>query len=288
MDSQYSHPSSHPPTGLPPSVSSRNNTLATLWERWKHFRQTPDGREWQWYGALFLGFLGFLLVMLILFDVWIMPRYVGLDKVVNVPNVVGMTQLRAFQYLREQGLQPVMRGQYFSNTVPAGYITAQLPYPASEVKPERRIYLDVSKGKQTIEVPRLVGLTLREAKLALLRAEGLQVGRVTYNYNDNLQPDYIYAQSIPMGTKVTVGTQIDVSVSLGARDVYVVMPDLIGKSVDEAQILISSLGLILSSTSKAERTELNETLRPGTIISQVPQKGDSVRSGTPVTLTVTR
>lgn len=273
-------------------MKAKRMTLQERFHAWKEkaqsFIKTPEGREWYWYGMCFLGFLGFLVVLAILFDLVIMPRYVGLDKVVRVPNVSGMTQSQAFKALEEKGLQPRVRGQYFNANVPAGYVTAQLPYPDAEVKPDRSIYLDVSRGKQMIEVPNLVGLNLRDAKLALLRTNGLEMNRVAYDYNENLPPDYIYSQSIREKTKVPVGTQIDVKVSLGYKETSVIVPDVEGKSLEEAQIAITAVGLVVGEVSKGERSELNQTLRPGTVIAQVPPKGETVPSGTPINLTVTR
>jgi eukaryotic-like serine/threonine-protein kinase len=268
----------------------RSNTSSL--EQWKAkyraFVQTPEGREWQWYGICFAGFVGFLLLIVVLMDLVVMPMHVGLSNVIRVPNVAGMNQRAAFDMLQKQGLQPVVRGAYFNNTIPAGYITAQLPYAASEVKPDRKIYLDVSKGKQMVVVPNLIGLTLREAKLALLRVDGLALDRVSYNYNSSLPPDYIYSQSVAEGTTVAIGAMVDVVVSLGAEEQYVMVPDLEGKSELEVEAFLSTKGLTIGTVSTADNAELNSTLRAGTVVAQIPQKGDSVRSGTPVNITVTR
>lgn len=254
-------------------------------ERWKQFIATPQGREWYYYGKIYGIFIGILVVLMILFDVWIMPYYVGLDKVVNVPGVVGHSINNARKMLEEQGLSVRIRNEYFNNTIPAGYVTNQIPYPNTQVKPDRTIYLDISKGKQLIEIPDLVGLTLRDAKLALLRTNGLQMNRISYSYNNNLPPDIIASQSVRKGTKVPYGTQVDVVVSLGAEDVYVAVPEFVGKAVEEAKVLIVKHGLSIGTIITGER---DETRLPGTVLNQIPPARDSVKTGTPVHLTISK
>ncbi len=254
--------------------------------RFQTFIQTPEGREWYWYGRWYAGFIAGLLLLLILMDTWVMPHYVGLDRVVSVPSVVGMNTSAARKMLEDKGLSVRVRNEYYNNNVPAGYITNQIPFPNTQVKPARTIYLDISKGKQLLEMPDLIGLTLRDAKLKFLQMNnGLELNRVSYNYNKNLPPDVIASQSISKGTKVAQGAQVDVVVSLGAEDAYSVVPLLIGKGVEEAKRLIATAGLTLGEVVTGEK---NETMLPGTVINQIPPAKDSVRSGTPVTLTVSK
>jgi serine/threonine-protein kinase len=259
--------------------------LQNLRLRAEQFSQTPEGREWTWYGLCYGGLIVFLALILLVVDLWIMPRYVGLDNIIKVPNVVGMSYTQAYKTLEEAGLSPRVRSEVYNNAVPAGYVTSQLPYPTAEVKPDRSIYLDLSKGKQLIEVPNLIGLNLRDARLALLRANGgLELNKITYNYDERLPPDIIASQSVTPKTKVAFGTMLDVVVSLGAKDVYVAVPNLEGKTLEEAQLLITGAGLSIGNITYGK----SETFGAGVVFDQIPPAGDSVKVTTPIHLTISR
>jgi beta-lactam-binding protein with PASTA domain len=85
----------------------------------------------------------------------------------------------------------------------------------------------VSSGEQKIEVPNLVGKSVREAKL-ILEKSGLKLGELSYDFSDEVPEGAIISQSIPEKSKVSSGTFVSVVVSLGNAEGKVQVPNLIG------------------------------------------------------------
>ncbi|MCS6808559.1 MAG: PASTA domain-containing protein [Bacteroidota bacterium] len=256
----------------------------TLEERLESRAQTSEGKEWIRYsvriGVILLGIavaIGFL-------DTVFMPWYVGHNAVVRTPNVVGMSYGQAVRLLQDNGFTVRVSSENYHNAVPAGHIVTQTPYAGSLVKTSRTIYLSLSKGKQLLEVPNLVGLTVRDARIALMRL-GLSLSSASYQFNNNIPANIIFQQSLPPRQKVGFGARIDVVVSLGPEVVYAVVPDVEGKSLEEARRILALAGFVVGEVIHGE---VNETFMPGTVAKQVPAPFDSVKVGTPVSLTVTR
>lgn len=246
--------------------------------------ETPEGKEWIRYGTRIIAiFLGIAFVIGA-FDLVFMPWYVGHNTVVRTPNITGMSYGQAARILEDNGFAIKIASENYNNTVPSGHIVSQMPYAGSLVKSSRTVYLSLSKGKQLLEVPNLVGLTVRDARIALIRL-GLSLSNASYQFNDNIPANIIFSQSLPAKQKVGFGARVDVVVSLGPEIVYVVVPDVEGKSLDEARRILGAAGFIVGEVIQGE---VNETFVPGTVMKQIPAPNDSVKTGTPINLTVTK
>lgn len=244
----------------------------------------PNKQEWAKYGLRFGYVLVGLAIVIGIFDVLIMPMYVGRGRDTKVPNVTSMSFSQATKMLEEQGLSLKITNEYYNNAVPAGYIVSQLPFPSAIVKPGRTVYIVLSKGKQMIEMPQLQGMTVRDARIALMRL-GLNLNNAAYTFNSSIPANVIFAQTVSAHKKVAFGTSVDVTVSLGAEVVYAVVPDVVGRTLDEAKALLTGAGFMLGEITTGER---NETFLPNTVIAQIPAGRDSVKAGTPISLTVSR
>ncbi len=239
-------------------------------------------REFKIYGILFILLHLIILIGLIVFDQVVMPSVVGLDEVIAVPSVAGMKQQEAVAALQTKGLEVKITGEQFNSNAPAGTVLSQLPYPASLVRYGRRVYLTISKGKQTIPMPRVIGLTLREARITLLKA-GLQLNNVFYVRNDSVARDIVCAQYINSSRDVEYGQLIDLDVSLGAVDAEITVPDLTGKTPSEAEEILVGLGLRIGTTTFEPS---GGTFLPNSIITQFPVSGTIVAAGSAINLIV--
>ncbi len=239
--------------------------------------------EWVRYGLYTLGVFSAILLLLVLFNVLIRPWYVGLNDSVRVPDVVNKGLVEATTAIESRGLYVQVSGEYFHKSIPAGRVISQLPYPNSEVKEGRRIYLAVSKGQETLRMPSLRGMTLREARIILMKS-GLELDEVEYEYNDSVRANLIARQSVPGDKAISTGQKVQVIVSLGPEVVYVTMPDLFGLQLETAEQTLMSKGLVLGMLTAAK----NETFLPNTVVEQLPPAGDSVATGTRIDLTITR
>jgi eukaryotic-like serine/threonine-protein kinase len=245
--------------------------------------KTDAGREWLRYSLrVFLLMFGVTIVIGAM-DIILMPWYVGRDQVTRMPNIQGMSYNQAAKILEESGFSVKVASEYFNNTIPAGHIVSQMPYPMSTVKSSRTVYLTLSRGKQLLEMPNLVGLSVRDARIALIRL-GLSLNNATYEFNDAVAANIIFQQTVKTKERVGFGANVDVRVSLGPETVYAMVPDVEGKALEDARNIISGAGFVVGTINTAS----DETFVSNTVLKQIPAPNDSVKAGTPINLTIAR
>ncbi len=115
--------------------------------------------------------------------------------------------------------------------------------------------------------------------LTQLEKSGLHVD-ITYESSETVDEGVVISQSVAGGTKAVKGTAVLLVVSSGPAGL--VMPDLVGMDVEEAQAKIEAMGL-----SPADITyEVREDVLTGKVVSQMPEADDDVTPDELITLTV--
>jgi len=218
--------------------------------------------------------IGILFVMTMLCDRIIMPWYVNRAGTLEVPDVVNMKYEGASKKLTALGLEPKQGDIRFDKKYPEGTVIAQNPLPGRKVREGRRIYLTVSGGEQLIDVPGLRGRSFRDAKIAL-EQRGLTVGDTLYEASNDFPEGTIISQNIESGTKVRQGTRISLIVSQGKGAGKVLVPDIVGKSLIDAERILMQKGLKVGKVNYQPSTEL----LPNTVVAQYPKAGDLVNQG---------
>lgn len=222
-----------------------------------------------------------LLFIALAFDKILMPWYVRSDASQHVPNVVGIKAEDAYKDLERAGLSPHISDERFDQRYPKGTVILQNPPPESVVKPGRRVYLVVSSGEQLVEVPSIRGRSVRDARFTLERT-GLSMGNISYELSDVYPENTVVAQGVPSGTEVPRGSSIHVVVSQGSEANRVMVPELVGKSVSEAQRLLHQRGLKIGTITHQPIPDL----LPNTIVQQYPHPGDRIPRSQPVDIFV--
>ncbi len=226
---------------------------------------------WQFKLSKFvLLFLAFVFVVL-LFDNLIMPWYVRLGEEYELPDVVTMQIDEARKILEENGFGVVIADSVYDENFDPGTVVEQNPAAFSKVKRGRHVYLTVSIGEKPITMPNLFFKSPREAEL-ILKANGLELGALYYEYSDLALENVVIGQSYPQGQPVKKGTRIDLTISLGPFPQKKLMPDLVGKSLSLAKRQLQLLGI----KDIQIEYETREDILPETIL------GQSVKAGTPV------
>jgi beta-lactam-binding protein with PASTA domain len=128
-------------------------------------------------------------------------------------------------------------------------------------------------------VPNVVGLTSVAARTAIAAAE-LTLGTVTLLPSAAVPPGSVISQSPPGGAKVAAGSVVNLVVSSGPPPV--VMPDVVGLTLDQATTSLTDAGLKLSAVTAAAST----TVPAGSVIDQTPGAGTQVTTGSAVALVV--
>jgi eukaryotic-like serine/threonine-protein kinase len=225
-----------------------------------------SGRWWLWLLAVLVAGAGLAAVLLL-------P---GTQKVA-VPTVVGADQANAEAKLRQDGFQ-VDTTQKTAEQ-PKGQVIGQDPTGGTRAKKGSTVTLTVSDGPQQVAVPQVVGLTVSSARGRLEKA-GLQPSEREEN-SDTVLKGKVVSVSPSEGQKVDKGSSVTLVVSSGKPQADV--PDVTGKSFDEAQSTLQAAGFKVTRTNKE-----TDTKDPDTVLSQNPKGGTQVDSGATVALTVAK
>jgi len=224
---------------------------------------------------------GVLVLFIILFNYALMPWYVSAEEV-SVPKVVGLNEQSAKNILEDNDLEPVIGGERFDERYSKGSVIFQKPDAGSVVKEGRRIFLFVSSGVPLIKVPSLKGKVLRDARMTLERLD-LILGDTSFvesEYPANVIIDQEYYE----GTEVKKGTKVNVTLSAGENAGLITIPDLLGKSLSQAEKLITDNKLSIGRVNY----QPSFSLLPNTVIDQYPGEGNLVEEGTAIDLFVTK
>jgi serine/threonine-protein kinase len=185
---------------------------------------------------------------------------------VAVPEVVGFTQARAEAAVTDAGLTVGEVTQANSDTVDKGLVISQSPEPGTEIDEQAAVSLVVSSGAKESAVPTLVGLSLDEARNALIDA-GLQLGdvkRVPSPENRNT----VVKATPREGTTVPVDSRVNLEVASGENKV----PNVKGKTAEEARSILQQAGFEVE-----ERERESADAAPGTVVDQTPNAGRNAR-----------
>lgn len=221
--------------------------------------------------------------LLFLFNSVLMPWYVKHTNTVQVPDIVGLNFLEAKAKIEEVGLEVKQGDVKYDESKPIGLVLDQNPPAGQMVKMDRRIYLTVCGGEQLIEVPKLFGKTLRDAKFTL-EQRNLEIGEIVKKFSHELQEDYVLNQVIQPGMKVKKSTKVDLIVSNGPEIGSLRIPDLIGKKLEDAKKIISDNNLKIGKINYIS----SKDVAPGQILDQYPKKDKSATQSTVVDLFVSK
>lgn len=222
-----------------------------------------------------------IVIFILLLDNLIMPWFVSSPET-TVPQVVGLQVSEAVNALEVDGFEPLISDTSYGLQVPVGAVFFQKPEAGSVVKEGRTVFLFVSGGLKSIQVPVLKGKSTLDAKFALERL-GLKLGRVE-RLPSSYPEDMIFDQQYAEGTKLKQGDVVGVTISAGRGGGSIIVPDLIGKSLTEARKILADSSLIIGKINY----QPSATLLPNTILDQYPSSGNSLNSGNAVDLFVTK
>ncbi len=234
------------------------------------------------YLLILAGFGLGLVVLFFIFDKIIMPAVVSGSEIVEAPDVAGLKLEKAEKAIEDADLKTEVSVYKYSLEFGENEVMSQIPPGGVKVKTGRHIYLTVSKGKETVDTPYLLGKETHTARYLLSR-KGLTLGSAEYEFNDSLPAGRIVRQNPKFGAETPYGSSINVVVSKGPETTTIV-PNLLMTSFKDAETVLKDHMLILGEVEFVE----DETYLPSTIITQSPPPGEIVLPQTPVNLSVTK
>lgn len=133
-----------------------------------------------------------------------------------------------------------------------------------------------------VKVPSVVGMTKDEAKETLSKKNlGMKVAG--QEPSEQYDKGVVIRQDPGKDTKVDKNSEIKVVVSSGKEKKKVQVPDVTGKSEDDAQSTLVDSNLVVEYAS-----DYSDTVEKGKVISTNPAAGTEVDEGTKVTMTVSK
>ena len=246
---------------------------------------------WGGLGAVLVVWIGLYVV----FDSFIMPSYTRHDTSVQVPNVENRPFDEAKTAMERKGLNVQRQVGRYNPNVDQDVVVDQTPLASATVKPGRRVYLTVNTGDvPMVNIPDLNGVSVREAKNRISSA-GLEVGTVQPDSIPSPYENTITRQSPAPGDSLQRGATVDLWYSTGLGDQSVEIPNVLGRTVADAQQLLlkNQLRFIVVDTtaapSSAERSpsDTTQTLNSLYVRRQGRSPGTEVQAGTEIRLFTT-
>jgi serine/threonine-protein kinase len=197
---------------------------------------------------------------------------------VRVPDVAGEKQVDAAKRLQKAQLLPRAR-QQFSDAAKPGAVIGTRPSAGTEVDCQSRVTMFVSRGKNVVTLPSVIGFQREEAE-----SELEQLGFIVdVDTRDADQPEgEVIGQQPGPDSRLPKGDTVTIIVSTGAGSVIV--PSVEGQSEDGAKANLVERGLSVV----VQETETDEESEDGRVLDQAPDAGTRVRMGDQVTIVVGR
>ena len=209
------------------------------------------------------------------------------SKIVDMPDLVGKPQEEAEKAISENGLK--YEGFQYVETddlTKIGTVASTDPVAGTSLKTGDTVVIVLYKGKNEvlIKVPDFSDMTLEEAKKEADRL-GFDKDNITatFEYDDKVEKDVVITQNGPkIGEEAPADSKIGLVVSLGKP----IIPDIIGKTRDEAEELLSKytleIGEVTEKFDKADAGKIieitgyntNDEVNVGTKIDIVISKGE--------------
>ncbi len=234
------------------------------------------------YLIILLIFFLSLYFVFLLFDGIIMPSIVHSRDLVKVPNLSGKSLDEAIIELQKNKLSYKVVQEIYSEEYPENVVVKHIPTSNLEIKEGRTIYLTLSKGKEMVAVPNLIGFPISIVRNELSKV-GLELGEINYDNSEFIAKDTVMAQSISIGKMVPYGTSVNIVISLGSN-IQISVPSLVGLRYDEVIELLQKTGLSIGEISYKQ----SETFTPNTIIGQDPEAGEFVDKSILINLIISK
>lgn len=214
-----------------------------------------------------------LLVLVAGAGVW----YINSGQFTTVPAVLDMTQEKAEQTLRAEGLEVEVK-RAFSPNVERGHVMATTPENGKRIRGTGTVTITLSKGPEIVQVPDLAGTPIADAKRKL-RDLGLTVGTVHKKFSDEVAKGSVISTDPAAGSKRRPETAVALTVSRGAE---VDVPDVTGRDRADAEATLRGAGF---EVKFADGT-VHSPHEKGKVARQAPGAGGTLGRGDTVTLTL--
>ena len=199
---------------------------------------------------------------------------------ISVPSLVGLNKTEATQILDNLGLRSEVSSEIFSEDIQKGRIISTEPGGGGRVSPNGVVGLVISKGKERILVADLVGKTPDKASQEIANL-GLTVGEIFEAYDMKIASGFVIKTDPESGTEVKRSSIVNLIVSKGIEKISLV--SYVGKGGEQALSELTETGFDVDVEYK-----FSDNVFKGLVISQTPDKSESIPIGSKVKLSVSK
>jgi serine/threonine-protein kinase len=242
----------------------------------------------RWFKKAAIAILAFFAFVLLL-DKVLMPLYVKRGEVSIVPKVLGKPVDAGMKALSDAGFDPIKYEVQYDEKAKEGTILRQTPEGGEESKPGRKVFLIVSSGKEIVSVPDMVGKSLKDARIMLVKAN-LDAGKIDLVFTDSTPSGIVFKQYPAPGTNISAEKSVNLSVSQGPRTGRVPVPDVVGMRLEEAEFKIGNANLRVGEKNFQDRSviEGEKSPKPNTVYDTYPAAGELIEVGSTVNLFIVK
>ena len=196
----------------------------------------------------------------------------------TVPVVNNMVSSEAQKYLENHKFT-VETVYEESSTVPSNRVIRTEPSAGSNVEEGSKVTMVISAVKDTgVKIPDVTGMTEAEAT-AKLENDGFKVTK-TSEKSDTVPKGKVISQDPEAGSPGSFESLVSLVISDGTGKEKNKMPDLTGKTEQEAIELVESVGMKVSAINEI----YSDSVEAGLICGQSYTSGSTVKEGSEVTL----
>ncbi|MFE3786527.1 Stk1 family PASTA domain-containing Ser/Thr kinase [Streptomyces goshikiensis] len=204
----------------------------------------------------------------------------GADNRPNVPKLIGETLEAAQGDANNVGLKVVKEADEPCDGQPKGKICSQNPQPDTKLDKGDSIKVKISSGAPQVPVLDVINLTFDNAEKTL-KDKGFQVERKTQE--SDRTAGTVLDQNPKAGSQAEKNSVITLTVAKEVSKTEV--PDLTGKTKEEAAKLLQQANLKLGSTTEADAPA---GTAPKTVFQQQFPPGEQLKPGSSVSITVAK
>ncbi len=172
-------------------------------------------------------------------------EYCNEHNKVSMPNLIGLSKDEAIKILESLKLTNIEIIEEFNPDYPKGKVFKHEPtqneFAVSKNGEIPKVMIFVSKGPEQKMMPDIIGLSESEA-LEKLKALGFANIIAVYEYNNEIENGIVFNQTPDSGEVIKLDYEINIIVSQGPNPEEGQVPNVIGKNVKDAIIILQEAG----------------------------------------------
>lgn len=201
--------------------------------------------------------------------------------VITVPIIKGHTLAEALSILSDSGITNYRFEYENSREFEKEKVMDVTPAEGTEIGKDDEVVVKVSKGEDSISIPDIRNMSKDNAIATL---EGLKfVVKVKDKASDTVDEGNVVETVPAIGSETKEGETVTIFVSTGPENKQALVPNVVGKTENEAITALSNAGFKSSIAYKED-----DNVDKGKVISQSITGGNEAETGTIITLSISK